>query len=71
MKCVKCKKLEVTRGSKYYPFCSERCKLSDLGAWSAEDYRIPVTNQDSEAVQDSEVVVVVDESNDGGTKLMH
>jgi hypothetical protein len=23
------------------PFCSERCKTRDLGAWSAESYRIP------------------------------
>ncbi|HXZ94161.1 MAG TPA: DNA gyrase inhibitor YacG [Burkholderiales bacterium] len=22
------------------PFCSERCKLIDLGSWAAEDYRI-------------------------------
>jgi endogenous inhibitor of DNA gyrase (YacG/DUF329 family) len=23
------------------PFCSERCKLLDLGAWLDGDYRIP------------------------------
>jgi endogenous inhibitor of DNA gyrase (YacG/DUF329 family) len=23
------------------PFCSERCKVIDLGAWANEDYRIP------------------------------
>ncbi|MFV0601298.1 MAG: DNA gyrase inhibitor YacG [Brachymonas sp.] len=23
------------------PFCSRRCKLIDLGAWSSEDYRMP------------------------------
>lgn len=23
------------------PFCSERCRLIDLGAWLAEDNRIP------------------------------
>lgn len=23
------------------PFCSERCRLIDLGAWSDESYRIP------------------------------
>ncbi len=22
------------------PFCCERCKLMDLGAWAAEEYRI-------------------------------
>jgi endogenous inhibitor of DNA gyrase (YacG/DUF329 family) len=23
-----------------YPFCSERCRLIDLGAWASGDYRI-------------------------------
>lgn len=27
------------------PFCSERCKLIDLGAWAAEAYRIPVAEE--------------------------
>ena len=26
----------------YRPFCSERCRLIDLGAWATENYRIPV-----------------------------
>ena len=29
----------------FRPFCSERCKLIDLGAWASESYRVPV--QDS------------------------
>jgi len=24
------------------PFCSERCKQIDLGAWASDSYRIPV-----------------------------
>ena len=24
-----------------WPFCSERCRLADLGRWLAESYRIP------------------------------
>lgn len=27
--------------AKWRPFCSERCKLIDLGAWSDESHRIP------------------------------
>jgi len=23
------------------PFCSERCRSIDLGAWASEDYRLP------------------------------
>jgi len=29
-----------TAESKWKPFCSERCKLIDLGEWAAERYRI-------------------------------
>jgi len=25
------------------PFCSERCKLIDLGEWASESYAVPVT----------------------------
>lgn len=28
------------------PFCCERCKLIDLGAWAAENYKIP-TNENA------------------------
>jgi len=28
------------------PFCSERCKLTDLGAWASEDYRIPAKEEE-------------------------
>lgn len=24
-----------------YPFCSERCRLIDLGVWASGDYRVP------------------------------
>jgi endogenous inhibitor of DNA gyrase (YacG/DUF329 family) len=23
------------------PFCSERCRMADLGRWLSEDYRVP------------------------------
>jgi len=25
----------------YRPFCSERCKNLDLGAWASEEFRVP------------------------------
>jgi uncharacterized protein len=30
------------RAHPFRPFCSERCKTMDLGAWANESYRIPV-----------------------------
>ena len=28
------------------PFCSKRCRLTDLGAWATESYRIPAREED-------------------------
>lgn len=34
---------------RFFPFCSERCKLIDLGAWFDAGYRIPAKpDEDSE-----------------------
>lgn len=30
------------------PFCSERCKMIDLGAWATERYRLPVVEDKDE-----------------------
>ena len=35
--------VEWTAAARCRPFCSERCKLIDLGAWASEKYRVPVT----------------------------
>jgi endogenous inhibitor of DNA gyrase (YacG/DUF329 family) len=29
-----------------YPFCSERCRLIDLGRWLNEDYRLASSSED-------------------------
>jgi uncharacterized protein len=39
MKCPICKK-PVTLSDPFMPFCSERCKLVDLGNWADEKYVI-------------------------------
>jgi len=33
--------------NKWKPFCSERCKLIDLGEWATEKYRVPAAPTDS------------------------
>ncbi len=40
MKCPVCKKVEVQPGDPEFPFCSERCRLIDLGNWASEKYVI-------------------------------
>ncbi|MGA2268103.1 MAG: DNA gyrase inhibitor YacG [Bryobacteraceae bacterium] len=39
MKCPICKK-EVAPGAPQFPFCSERCRIIDLGNWATEKYVI-------------------------------
>lgn len=40
--CPQCGKSVLwNEANRYRPFCSERCKLIDLGQWAAERYRIP------------------------------
>jgi endogenous inhibitor of DNA gyrase (YacG/DUF329 family) len=40
--CPTCaKQVEWTPANKFRPFCSERCKQIDLGAWAEEKYTIP------------------------------
>ena len=39
-------------GNPYRPFCSERCKMIDLGAWATESYRIPVEDDDDKLEHD-------------------
>jgi hypothetical protein len=47
--CPQCGKIIAWDTSNpYRPFCSERCKLIDLGQWAAESYRIPDTGKDLE-----------------------
>jgi len=42
--CPICHKIisgENIVSAKYYPFCSRRCQLVDLGHWFSDDYSIP------------------------------
>jgi len=42
VKCPTCKRpVEWSEESVYRPFCSDRCRLIDLGAWFGEQHRIP------------------------------
>jgi len=40
VKCPTCKQWTEWKNNRYRPFCSERCKLIDLGAWAKEEYKI-------------------------------
>jgi endogenous inhibitor of DNA gyrase (YacG/DUF329 family) len=36
------------------PFCSERCRVKDLGAWATESYRIPAKPAEDEGLPGEE-----------------
>lgn len=56
IKCPRCSKpITWTDEFPFKPFCCERCKLIDLGAWAAEENAIPGTempdeNDDGDAI---------------------
>ena len=53
VKCPTCATdVRWTPENRFRPFCSERCKQIDLGAWAAEKYKIGST--DEEAPSDDE-----------------
>ena len=41
VKCPTCKRTLDWSACEYRPFCSERCRLIDLGAWLSEKHAIP------------------------------
>ena len=41
IKCPHCRKEAPLAGNPHRPFCSERCKMIDLGTWASEGYAIP------------------------------
>jgi endogenous inhibitor of DNA gyrase (YacG/DUF329 family) len=49
MKCPICRK-PVERNNPEFPFCSERCRLIDLGNWSSEKYVVstPIKPDDAD-----------------------
>ena len=52
IKCPQCGILAVYKPENAFrPFCSERCKLIDLGQWASEEYKIP-TNEPIQIFQD-------------------
>ncbi len=41
VKCPSCGKQVEYTGNEFRPFCSERCKLLDFGAWADEEFALP------------------------------
>ncbi len=41
VKCPQCDTIFYYYQSEFRPFCTERCKMIDLGHWFEESYRVP------------------------------
>jgi endogenous inhibitor of DNA gyrase (YacG/DUF329 family) len=53
VKCPVCDRpVAWTADYPFRPFCSERCKLIDLGAWAAEENRISEPLPDADGTED-------------------
>ena len=49
VQCPTCDRVvEWNANSPWRPFCSERCKLIDLGAWASEQHAIPGNEVEAE-----------------------
>lgn len=56
VKCPRCGKEVEFTGNEFRPFCSERCKLIDFGAWTDEEFALPA---ETEALSDEEMEELV------------
>jgi len=51
VRCPRCGARVSWHGNQNRPFCSEKCRLIDLGRWADEDYRIagdPILAEDND-----------------------
>ncbi|MDQ3800130.1 MAG: DNA gyrase inhibitor YacG [Acidobacteriota bacterium] len=39
--CPTCGRQTEYTGNEFRPFCSERCKMIDFGAWADEEFALP------------------------------
>lgn len=49
--CPTCKKKFDYFSSEFRPFCSEKCRLIDLGQWLSESYTVPAQKLTEEETQ--------------------
>ena len=54
LRCPTCRAI-VLRSDPEFPFCSERCRLIDLGKWASGAYVISHPISDPEALGDAEL----------------
>ncbi len=54
--CPICKKNTTLKENPWRPFCSQRCKLIDLGKWAGEEYRISTKDEDYSSLEEDTII---------------
>jgi endogenous inhibitor of DNA gyrase (YacG/DUF329 family) len=49
--CPTCRKV-VLASDDYFPFCSDRCRILDLGKWASGEYKISSPIQDPDLLEE-------------------
>ena len=52
IKCPSCGEETTLENNQFRPFCGERCKTIDLGAWADGSYAVPGNNLGLEESED-------------------
>ncbi|HMK43425.1 MAG TPA: DNA gyrase inhibitor YacG [Dissulfurispiraceae bacterium] len=52
--CPHCKSPTTWEENPWRPFCSERCRMIDLGKWVQEEYRVPQSDEPHTLSEDPE-----------------
>jgi endogenous inhibitor of DNA gyrase (YacG/DUF329 family) len=63
LRCPTCRTI-VLRSDEHFPFCSDRCRLIDLGKWASGGYRISSPVLDPELLEEIEQRPRSDPEND-------
>jgi len=48
VRCPRCATPAPWQGNPFRPFCSEKCRMVDLGRWAEEEYRVAAEKVDPE-----------------------
>jgi endogenous inhibitor of DNA gyrase (YacG/DUF329 family) len=60
-KCPICRQpVRLRAENPYFPFCSEHCQMVDLGRWINEEYRLPVSDEETERSLPSDTTTLDD-----------
>lgn len=54
-KCPHCGKPAAWENNPFRPFCSQRCRIIDLGNWASEKYRVPLSQSGGETIEEADL----------------